>query len=416
MSVEEICRNARKASVVLRELNTVVKDEVLADLAEALDGKRDRLLAANVLDVEAARSAGVSATLIDRLTLTEARITGMLKAIRTIIDLPDPVGQVTGGQSRPNGLQIRQVREPLGVVAVIYEARPNVTADVAALCLKSGNAAVLRGSSVAQHTNAAIADVIGEVLRARQDVPDHAVQLIRDTSREASLELLQAEGLVDLLVPRGGPGLIRTVQENAKVPTVIDGDGNCHVYVDASADHRIATEIVVNGKTSRPSVCNAVETLLVHEQLAESWLPKVLDELHERGVAIRGDERSQQAWAKADPAQESDWGTEYLDLTLAVKVVSSLDEALAHIDRWGTRNAEAIVAQDVSVASRFARVVDSGSVFVNCSTRFSDGGEFGYGVEIGVSTQKLHARGPMGLESLTCVKNTVWGDGQIRVL
>ncbi|MFI5571870.1 glutamate-5-semialdehyde dehydrogenase [Streptomyces sp. NPDC051740] len=415
-TVTDICRRARAASTVIRELTTEVKDQVLREMADAIDAAAEALKEANALDVAAARAAGTSATLVDRLTLTDKRIAGMTGAIRTIIDLPDPVGQVEGGRTRPNGLRIEHVREPLGVVAVIYEARPNVTADVAALCLKSGNAAVLRGSSIAQHTNAAIADVLAEVLRAREDVPDDAVQLIRDTSREAAMELLHADGYVDLLVPRGGPSLIQTVKDNATVPTVIDGDGNCHVYVDASADLARATDIVVNGKTSRPSVCNAVETLLVHRDLSADWLPKVLDTLQGLGVSVRGDERTREVWPAAAEARDSDWETEYLDLILAVKVVDDLDEAVRHIDRYGTRNAEAIVAQDYDVARRFALAVDSGSVFVNTSTRYSDGGEFGYGVEIGVSTQKLHARGPMGLESLTCVKNVVWGSGQIRVI
>ncbi|WP_156727715.1 glutamate-5-semialdehyde dehydrogenase [Streptomyces apocyni] len=416
MSVTEICRAAAAASRELRDIPTEVKDRVLERIAVALSSHREELKAANALDTDAARLAGTSATLVDRLTLTDKRIDGMAAAIRTIAALPDPVGAVTGGITRPNGLVIEQVREPLGVVAVVYEARPNVTADVAALCLKSGNAAVLRGSSIAQHSNTAIAAVIEEVLAGQSDIPVDAVRLIPDTSRESVLELLRAEEYVDLVVPRGGPSLIQTVKEHARVPTVIDGDGNCHVYVDASADLSRATGIVVNGKTSRPSVCNAVETLLVHESVAGQWLPGCLDELAALGVSVRGDERTRELWPKAETAEESDWSTEYLDLVLAVKVVVDLDEALDHIDRYGTRNAEAIVAQDISVARRFARRTDSGSVFVNTSTRFSDGGEFGYGVEIGVSTQKLHARGPMGLESLTCVKNVVWGEGQIRVL
>jgi glutamate-5-semialdehyde dehydrogenase len=413
-SVIETCRRARAAAAVTRELNSSVKDEVLGRLAEAIDAAREPLQAANSLDVEAARAGGVSATLVDRLTLTDARITSMINAVRAVTALPDPVGQVLRGTVRPNGLLIEQVREPLGVVAVIYEARPNVTVDVAALCLKSGNAAVLRGSSIAAQTNAAIADLITAVLREQDGVPEHAVQLIRDNSREAVIELLTADEYVDLLVPRGGRGLLATVREHATVPVVIDGDGNCHVYVDASADPEMAASIVVNAKTSRPSVCNAAETLLVHEAIAETWLPDVLGELHKLGVIVRGDEQVRQIWPGAGPAQDADWGTEYLDLILAVRVVRDLDEALEHIARWGTRNSEAIVAQDIAVARRFARAVDSGSVFVNCSTRFSDGGEFGYGLEIGVSTQKLHARGPMGLEALTCVKNVTWGTGQVR--
>jgi glutamate-5-semialdehyde dehydrogenase len=412
--VMRICQQARSAAAITRELNAGAKDAVLVRLADAIDAGRDRLKAANAADVAAASAAGVSATLVDRLTLTDARIGGMVSAVRAVVGLPDPVGQVVRGTTRPNGLLIEQVREPLGVVAVVYEARPNVTVDVAALGLKSGNTVVLRGSSVAAATNEAIADIIADVLTGQDEVPEHAVQLVRDNSRDAVIELLTADEYVDLLVPRGGPGLLATVREHATVPVVIDGDGNCHVYVDASADPEMATSIVVNAKTSRPSVCNAAETLLVHEAIAAAWLPDALGELHKFGVVVRGDERVRAIWPDAEPATESDWGTEYLDLILAVRVVGSLDEALAHIARWGTRNSEAVLARDIAVARRFARAVDSGSVFVNCSTRFSDGGEFGYGLEIGVSTQKLHARGPMGLEALTCVKNVTWGTGQIR--
>jgi glutamate-5-semialdehyde dehydrogenase len=412
--VLEVCRRAREAAAAARELNAAAKDAVLARLADAIEANQERLRAANAIDVEAARAAGVSATLVDRLTMTDSRIAAMANAVRVVIDLPDPVGQVTAGTMRPNGLLIEHIREPLGVVAVIYEARPNVTVDVAALCLKSGNAAVLRGSSIAAQTNAAIADLITEVLRGQDEVPVHAVQLIRDNSRDTVIELLTASQYVDLLVPRGGPSLLATVREHATVPVVIDGDGNCHVYVDASADPQMATSIIVNAKTSRPSVCNAAETLLVDAAIAKAWLPDALGELHKLGVVVRGDDQVRAIWPDAEPAQDSDWGTEYLDLILAVRIVAGLDEALAHIARWGTRNSEAIVTQDITAARRFARAVDSGSVFVNCSTRFSDGGEFGYGVEIGVSTQKLHARGPMGLEALTCVKNVTWGTGQIR--
>ena len=412
--VRQVCQQARAAAAVTRELTTTAKDAVLIWLADAIDAERDKLKAANEIDVAAARAAGVSSTLVDRLTLTDPRLTAMVNAVRAVVALPDPVGQVIRGTVRPNGLLIEQVREPLGVVAVVYEARPNVTVDVAALCLKSGNAAVLRGSSLAAHTNAAIADLIAEVLRGQAEVPAHAVQLIRDNSRDAVIELLTADEYVDLLVPRGGQSLLQTIREHATVPVVIDGDGNCHVYVDASADPAMATNIVVNAKTSRPSVCNAAETLLVHEEIAPAWLPDALGELHKLGVVVRGDDHVRALWPDAEPAQDSDWGTEYLDLILAVRVVPGLDAALAHIARWGTRNSEAVVAQDIAVARRFARAVDSGSVFVNCSTRFSDGGEFGYGLEIGVSTQKLHARGPMGLEALTCVKNVTWGTGQTR--
>ena len=352
---------------------------------------------------------------MDRLTLTDSRIAAMVNAVRAVASLPDPVGQVTRGTTRPNGLLIEQVREPLGVVAVVYEARPNVTVDVAALCLKSGNAAVLRGSSIAAHTNGAIADLIGEVLRAQDAVPAARSPAGSRHVQGRGYRAADRSGIYRPARPARRPSLLRTVRENATVPVVIDGDGNCHVYVDASADPAMATSIIVNAKTSRPSVCNAAETLLVHEQIAAAWLPDALGELHKRGVVVRGDDQVRALWPDAEPAADSDWGTEYLDLILAVRIVPNLDAALAHIARWGTRNSEAIVAQDIGAARRFARAVDSGSVFVNCSTRFSDGGEFGYGLEIGVSTQKLHARGPMGLEALTCVKNVTWGTGQIRV-
>jgi glutamate-5-semialdehyde dehydrogenase len=416
MSVMEICRCAANATAAVRQLSTKVKNQVLGEMADEIDARRDLLRKINAEDVELARQAGISGTLLDRLTLTDSRITTMVNAVRTIAALPDPVGEVVRGWTRPNGLLIERVREPLGVVAVIYEARPNVTSDVAALCLKSGNCAILRGSSMAVQTNVAIMETIGAVIARHESVPDCAIQLIDDPSREAALQLMQATDHVDLLVPRGGPALIKTIQENATVPTVIDGDGNCHLYIDASAQQQMATDITINAKTSRPSVCNAIETLLVHEQLATSWLPQVLDTLHEMGVEIRGSQEVIKVWPKAIPATESDWSTEYLDLVLAVDLVPDVDEAIAHVNRWGTSNAEGIVAQDIGVARKFAQAVDSGSVFVNTSTRFSDGGEFGYGVEIGVSTQKLHVRGPMGLEALTTVKNVVSGTGQVRII
>jgi glutamate-5-semialdehyde dehydrogenase len=416
MSVIEQCRSAAEAASVVKHLTTVAKDALLRDIATALEEHREAIAAANARDVEAARATGLTATLIDRLTLTDRRMAGLVRAVRTIVDLPDPVGRVVGGQTRPNGLVIEQVREPLGVVAVIYEARPNVTAEVAALCVKSGNCAVLRGSSMAMATNQAIMAALDETVARHEAVPAAAIQLIADPSREAALELMRAKGFVDLLVPRGGPELIASVEQNATVPTVIDGAGNCHTYVDASADLRMATAVVINAKTSRPGVCNAMETLLVHEDLAETWLPSVLDDLDAAGVEIRGCDQVRKAWPKAVAAQEEDWGTEYLRLVLAVRVVGDADEAIAHIGRWGSSNADGIVTRDIDVARRFAREVDSGSVFVNTSTRYSDGGEFGYGVEIGVSTQKLHVRGPMGLEALTTVKNVVWGTGQTRTV
>lgn len=416
MSVTDICRDAAEASATVKTLTTAEKNRVLLDMTTAIADHRGKILEANGKDVQVARDSGISDTLADRLTLTERRTAGLIGAITTIADLPDPVGQVVAGWTRPNGLLVEQVREPLGVVAVIYEARPNVTAEVAALCLKSGNCAVLRGSSTAMATNTAIMAALAEAIAGHPGTPAAAVQLIRDPSRDGALELMRAKGHVDLLVPRGGPELIAQVERDATVPTVIDGAGNCHVYIDSSADRRMATEVAVNAKASRPSVCNAMETLLVHEELVHDWLPGALDAIAAEGVEIRGCPAVRGAWPSAVAATEADWGTEYLGLVLAVKVVKDASEAIAHIARWGTSNAEGIVASDIRVARRFAREVDSGSVFVNTSTRYSDGGEFGYGVEIGVSTQKLHVRGPMGLEALTTVKNVVWGDGQTRVL
>ncbi|MFD4829890.1 glutamate-5-semialdehyde dehydrogenase [Streptomyces uncialis] len=416
MSVTEICENALAASAVVGQLTTAKKDQVLSDMAAAVERHRQPITEANQRDVAAARESGVAPTLVDRLTLNDRRMDGLVKAIRTVMAQPDPVGQVVKGWTRPNGLLVEQVREPLGVVAVIYEARPNVTAEVAALCLKSGNCAVLRGSSMAVETNAAIMTALSEAIALHDDVPAAAVQLIGDPSREAAVELMRAKGYVDLLVPRGGPALIDSVEQNATVPTVIDGAGNCHTYVDASADRTMATEVSVNAKTSRPSVCNAMETLLVHRDLATDWLPGVLDTFAGLGVEIRGCEAVRRVWPKAMEATEEDWGTEYLGPVLAVRVVADAEEAIAHIRRWGTFNAEGIVTSDLAVARRFAQSVNAGSVFINASTRYSDGGEFGYGVEIGVSTQKLHVRGPMGVEALTTVKNVVWGTGQTRVL
>jgi glutamate-5-semialdehyde dehydrogenase len=363
--------------------------------------------------VAAAEAAGASGTVVDRLTLTDKRIGAMASALEAVSRLPDPVGEVVEEWSTPTGLTIQRVRAPLGVVAVIYEARPNVTADVAGLCLKAGNACILRGSSIAHRSNKAISAALRSGLIAKGLVED-ALQLVDDTSRAAALELMRSKGLIDLLVPRGGRALIESIENNATVPYIVDGDGNCHVYVDAAADPGMARRIVLNAKTQRPSVCNAAETLLVHEALAGGWLQGCLAELAAAGVEVRGDERVRAALAQAQPASERDWATEYLDLVLAVRVVASLDEAIAHINRYGTSNAEAIVTEEPEAAARFVREVDSGSVFVNASTRFSDGGEFGLGAEIGISTQKLHARGPMGARELTSIKSVVWGSGQVR--
>lgn len=412
-TVTQICEAAASAAPEVAILTSATKDAALRAMADALESSAERLQAANRSDVDAARDAGTSETLIDRLTLTSSRLASMADGLRAVADQPDPIGEVTEGWTRPNGLSIQKVRVPLGVVAVIYEARPNVTADVAGLCLKSGNACVLRGSSIAVHSNKAIVEVLVEAATSA-GVPSGAIQLIEDTERSSATELMQAKGLVDLLVPRGGKALIESIEENARVPFIIDGDGNCHVYVDRAADLERATAIIVNAKTSRPSVCNSAETLLVHEEVADKWLPSALDALRDEGVVLRGDDRVRQLWPEAEAATDEDWATEYLALELAVRVVGSLDDAIDHVNRYGTSNADAIVTEDVGAARRFVREVDSGSVFVNASTRFSDGGEFGFGAEIGISTQKLHARGPMGLRELTTLKYVVWGEGHVR--
>jgi glutamate-5-semialdehyde dehydrogenase len=411
--VTEVCRKARRTAPDIAALPTAVKDRALNAMADDLLANEDVLTSANRIDVEKAESGGTTGSLVDRLRLTARRVEAMADALRALVHQPDPVGEIVRGWRRPNGLVIEETRCPLGVVAVVYEARPNVTADVAGLCLKSGNACVLRGSSMATASNKAIARVLIRAAVA-SDVPAEAIQHIGGSDRSSTLELMQAKGLIDLLVPRGGPDLLRTVEDNATVPYIIDGAGVCHVYVDRSADPVMATEIVLNAKTQRPSVCNAAETLLVHSEIARKWLPGALDVLNGRGVEIRGDERVCELWPQAVAASPQDWATEYLDLVLAVRVVDSVDDAIAHINRWGTSNAEAVVAEDIAVARSFAVQVDSGSVFVNASTRFSDGGEFGFGAEIGISTQKLHVRGPMGLRALTSTKYVVWGDGQVR--
>jgi glutamate-5-semialdehyde dehydrogenase len=413
ISVQNICERAAAVAPEVARLSGEKRNAALLAMASALEAEAKSLAAANAKDLENASRQGIEGAIIDRLTLTDSRVTSMAEGLRSVAAQPEVVGEVVSGSRRPNGLLIEKVRAPLGVVAVIYEARPNVTADVAGLCLKSGNACVLRGSSTALESNKAIVAVLRNAA-ASEGVTEDSVQLIEDAGRESATELMKAKGLVDLIVPRGGPALIKSVEDNATVPYIIDGDGNCHVFVDASADEATATDVILNAKTQRPSVCNAAETLLVHGEVADKWLPSALDELAAKGVEIRGDERVQQLWPEARPATDEDWGTEYLDLILAVRVVESLDEAITHVNRWGTSNAEAIVTQDLGSARRFASEVDSGSVFVNASTRFSDGGQFGFGAEIGISTQKLHARGPMGPRELTSCKYVVWGDGQIR--
>lgn len=412
-SVTETCRAAKAASRVIARQPTSVKDAVLLDVADALEARTEAIIDSNARDVEAGREAGLSATLIDRLTLTPERVRGMAAGLRQVAGLRDPVGEVVAGWKLPNGLEVRKVRVPLGVVAMVYEARPNVTVDAAGLTLKSGNACVLRGSSSAHASNTALADLIRERLAAH-DLPTDVVCLVEDTSREAVGELLAARGLVDLLVPRGGPDLIERVERDSQVPVVIDGAGNCHVYVDAAADLGTALEITVNAKVQRPSVCNAAETLLVHAAVADEFLPKACDALAAAGVELVGDERARALVAGMGAASDDDFATEFLALRMAVGVVDDLDAAIDHIARFGTLHTEAIVTQDRAAARRFQAEVDAAVVMVNASTRFTDGEQFGFGAEIGISTQKLHARGPMALPELTCTRYLVEGDGHIR--
>jgi glutamate-5-semialdehyde dehydrogenase len=409
----DIGARARLAARTLAETTSAQKNAALEAMAARLEKSSRAILSANAGDLERASTEGIGGALIDRLRLDERRVAGMAGGLRKVAALPDPVGVMTGGWRLPNGIQLQRVRVPLGVVAVIYEARPNVTADAAGLCLKSGNAAILRGSSYALHSNQAIGEALRDGL-AEVGLPMEAVQVMEDTSREGARQLMQAKEWVDLLVPRGGPRLIASIEAEATVPYVIDGAGNCHVYVDAAADLDKALPIVLNAKVQRPGVCNAAETLLVHEQVAAKFLPQAAAELGEAGVALRGDSLARELVPAMGEATEDDWATEFLDLVLAVRVVSNLEEALEHIRRYGTGHTEAIVTEDRAAADRFVAATDSAVVVVNASTRFTDGEEFGFGAEIGISTQKLHVRGPMGLEALTTERYVLYGDGQVR--
>jgi glutamate-5-semialdehyde dehydrogenase len=404
---------AKKASYRLANLSTNEKNEGLVKIADLLVEKEKEILAANAVDVENAANKGVSKAMLDRLSLNEKRIAAMAEGVRQVASLPDPVGEVVSMCKRPNGLQIGQQRVPIGVIGMIYEARPNVTIDAAVLCLKSGNTVILRGGSEAIHSNKAIVAVIHEALN-RSAIPVDAVQLVEDTSRETATEMMKLNKYIDVLIPRGGEGLIQTVVKNATVPVIETGTGNCHVYVDGEADLEMGERIIINAKTSRPAVCNAAETLLVDEAVAGAFLPKALQSLKDMGVELRGCEKTQQIFPDARAAVEEDWYTEYLDYILAVKVVNGVDEAIEHINKYGTRHSEAIVTTNYNKARKFHQEVDAAAVYVNASTRFTDGYEFGFGAEIGISNQKLHARGPVGLKELTILKYIIFGDGQIR--
>lgn len=390
------------------------KDEALNAIAKALRENADKIIKANDIDIENGKKAGLTKSLLDRLQLTEERINGMADGVSEVASLADPVGRVLDGRTLKNGLQIEKVTVPMGVIGIIFEARPNVTSDAAALCLKAGSAVILRGGKEAINSNKAIAEIMRDAIE-NAGLPRDCVSLVEDTTRQSATELMQLSDYLDVLIPRGGAGLIKSVVENAKVPVIETGVGNCHVYVDKSADVDMAKSIIFNAKTSRPSVCNAIETVLVHKDIAEKALPEIKAELDIMNVEIRGCERTRAILGDSVvPATENDYAIEFLDYILAIKVVDSLDDALAHIAKYSTGHSESIITSDYESANKFTACVDSAAVYVNASTRFTDGGEFGLGAEIGISTQKLHARGPMGLNELTSSKFIIRGNGQIR--
>lgn len=403
----------RDAAQVMFTLDTETKRKLLQDMAAALDTESESILSANARDLQQASAKGVQGAMLDRLRLDEARVAAIANAVREIATLPDPVGLVTRRETRPNGLSVERVRIPLGVIAMIYEARPNVTADAAALCLMAGNAVILRGGSEALHSNVAIADVLRGVLE-KNHVPQAALSLVEDLRRETMVELLQLSDIVDLAIPRGGEGLIQFVAEHARVPVIKHYKGVCHLFVDATADEALALDLLVDGKTSRPGVCNALETLLVHRDVAASFLPKAAQALLQRGVELRGCERSRAIVTGMRAASDDDYAAEFLDLILAIRVVDDLGAAIGHIQRFGSDHTEVIVTRDDTSAAHFVRAIRSAVVMVNASSRFSDGGELGLGAEIGISTTRLHAYGPMGAEALTVERFVVRGDGQVR--
>ena len=413
--VLRLAQQAREAASSLAITSTEQRNRALLVMSHALVSKQEEILAANAADMDGARAKGVQPGLLDRLELTPARLKSMSEALKALSMLSDPIGEVIEGYTLPNGIELTKVRVPLGVVAMIYEARPNVTADAAGLCIKTGNAVILRGGSLAHQSNLSLASVLASAAES-VGLPGTSIQAIQTTDHEAAEELMGLYGYIDVLIPRGGAGLIKSCVENSKVPVIETGTGNCHIYVHERADGEKARRIVVNAKCQRPSVCNAAESLLVDETVYERVLPPILRELEENGVTIFADEatRGLGAISRIEPATEADWGTEYHDLRMSVKVVSGLDEAIRHINKYGTMHSEAIITEDYSAARRFLHEIDASAVYVNASTRFTDGGEFGLGAEIGISTQKLHARGPMGLAALTSTKYLLMGNGQIR--
>lgn len=413
---ERLIEQGRKARQAARFLNTAsatLKNEALMAMAEALLAQRDELITANAVDLENGKKLGLTGALLERLTLTEQRIHDMAQGLKEIAALPDPVGEGLGITRRPNGLEVERIRTPLGVIGIIYESRPNVTADAAGLCLKAGNAILLRGGGEALNSNRVIARVIAAAAQ-ESGIPEGAIQLVDSEDREAAVFMMQMHDYLDVLIPRGGKGLKTVVMKNATVPVIMTGMGNCHVYVDQYADLNKATPIVMNAKVQRPSVCNAAETLLVHEKVAQEFLPGMITELKNAGVEVRGCEKTLAIVPEIKAAVPSDWDEEYLDLILAVRVVEDLEEAIDHINEHGTGHSEAIISESYSAVRRFMAAVDAAAVYANASTRFTDGNVFGFGAEMGISTQKLHARGPMGLTELTTTKFVIYGDGQIR--
>ena len=408
--LEKLGQNAKDAETVLRNLSTNDKNKTLEAVAKALVAHTDEILKANALDVENGKKNQMPEGLIDRLMLTPERIEGMADGLRQLTGLEDPIGEVTGMKKRPNGLLIGQKRVPLGVIGIIYEARPNVTSDAFGLCFKTGNVVILKGGSDAIHSNTAIVNCIREALKAC-GITEDAIQLIQDTSRETAAEFMKLNRYVDVLIPRGGRGLIKAVVNQSTIPVIETGTGNCHIYVDETADFEMALNIIENAKTQRIGVCNACESLVVHRSIAEEFLPLLAARLAEKSVEVRADEAARGIVPEFSAATPEDWGTEYLDYILSLKLVDSLDEAIRHINRYNT---EAIITQDYNHAQEFLNRIDAAAVYVNASTRFTDGGEFGFGAEIGISTQKLHARGPMGLKALTTTKYIIYGNGQVR--
>lgn len=413
MYIQTLGQNAKEAEIQIAQLSTKIKNDILVKSAKALLDNLQNILDINKEDVEKAKISGVKDAFIDRLTLNEKRIKDMADGLKQIASLNDPVGEFLYGKTLPNGLIIQQKRVPLGVIAIIFESRPNVTADAFGLCLKSGNAVILRGGKEAIKTNIAIVNIFKNVLR-ECGINENAVQIVEDTSHEIANELMKAHQYIDVLIPRGSARLINTVINNSTVPCIQTGVGNCHIFVDESANLSNALNIIVNAKTQRPGVCNAVETLLIHKNVANIILPNLGEELQSRGVEIRGDEIVRKYIKNSIPATDEDWATEYEDYIVAVKVVENLDEVIKHIAKYGTKHSESIITENYSNAQRFLNEIDAAAVYVNASTRFTDGGQFGFGAEIGISTQKLHARGPMGLKELTTTKYVIMGNGQVR--